>query len=208
MMKGMSPMTATAPDDAGPSDSLRSPLDHACLTADEYIATGDTRPRRTELINGEVIVNNPTVRHQNIVVFIQLELGLWIRNGPGRGQTSAQLDMKVDDQNVLAPDAFWASEGRIPKDGTHLDFIPELVVEVRSPSTWKYDTTVKFRKYEVAGAAEVWLVDTASNTVMVYRRSTTAQAEFDVAMELGAGEILTTPLLPDFGMDITELFNR
>jgi Uma2 family endonuclease len=178
------------------------------LTADEYIATGNTRPRRTELINGEVIVDNPTIRHQEIVSFIQFEIGLWIRNGTERGRTTAQIDMKFDELTVLAPDAFWISEGRLPSDGTHIEFVPELVVEVRSPSTWRYDTTVKFRKYESAGAAEVWLVDTASNTVMVYRRSAVGVPEFDVSMELGAGEILTTPLLPDFGMDITELFNR
>jgi hypothetical protein len=39
-VEGMSAMTATL------------------LTADDYIATGDTRPRCTELINGEVIVNS------------------------------------------------------------------------------------------------------------------------------------------------------
>jgi Uma2 family endonuclease len=178
------------------------------LTADEYIATGDTRPRWTELINGEVIVTNPTIRHQQIVYFLQFELGLWIRQGSGRGCTTAQLDMLLDDRNVLAPDAFWASEGRIPADGTHLDFVPELVIEVRSPSTWRFDTTVKFRKYEASGAAEVWLVDTASNTVLVYRRSDPASPTFDVAHELAAGETLTTLLLPEFAIDIGELFNR
>ena len=178
------------------------------LTADEYMATGDTRPQRTELINGEVVLNNPTIRHQEIVQHIQFHIRLWVMSGERRGRTTAQLDMKVDDQNVFAPDAFWASEGRIPTDGTHLDFVPELVDEVRSPSTWQYDTTIKFRKYEAAGAAEVWLVDTASDTVMVFRRSSVSAPEFDVAMELAAGETLTTPLLHEFALDINELFNR
>ncbi len=53
------------------------------LTADDYIATGDTRPRWTELINGEVIVNNPTIRHQKIVSHIQVELVLWMRARSG-----------------------------------------------------------------------------------------------------------------------------
>jgi hypothetical protein len=35
------------------------------LSADEYIATGDTRSRWTQLVNREVIVNNPTIRHPN-----------------------------------------------------------------------------------------------------------------------------------------------
>jgi Uma2 family endonuclease len=96
----------------------------------------------------------------------------------------------------------------MPADGTHLDFAPELVVEVRSPSTWRYDTTIKFRTYESAGVAEVWLVDTAANTVLVYRRSVASSPTFDVALELGVEEHLTSPLLEDFTLNIAELFNR
>jgi Uma2 family endonuclease len=116
--------------------------------------------------------------------------------------------VRFDHDNVLAPDVLWVSEGRMPADGTHLDFAPELVVEVRSPSTWRYDTTIKFRIYESAGVAEVWLVDTAANTVLVYRRSTPSSPTFDIALELAVGETLTSPLLEDFALDITELFDR
>jgi Uma2 family endonuclease len=147
-------------------------------TADEYIATGETRPPRTELINGEVVMTNPTIRHQEIVQHIQFHIRLWVTSAPNRGRTTAQIDMKFDELTVLAPDAFWISDGRLPADGTHIDFVPELVIEVRSPSTWKFDTTVKFRKYEAAGAAEVWLVDTASNTVLVFRRSSMSAPTF------------------------------
>jgi Uma2 family endonuclease len=189
-MKGMSAMTATL------------------LTADDYIATGDTRPRWTELINGEVVMNNPTVRHQEAVTFIHVELVLWTRGGSGRGKSPGQLDIKFDKGNVLAPDVLWVSEGRLPPDAVYLDFAPELVVEVRSPSTWRYDTTVKFRMYEAAGVSEVWLVDTASNSVLVYRRSTPTSPDFDIALELAEGEVLVSPLLEGFALDITELFNR
>jgi Uma2 family endonuclease len=185
---------------------LREPTNS--LTADEYIATGDSRPRWTELIDGEVLVNNPTIRHQNTVSSIHFELMAWTRAQPGRGKSPGQLDVKMDNSNVLAPDVLWVSEGRLPSDGTHLDLVPELVVEVRSPSTWRYDTTVKFRKYEAAGVSEVWLVDTAANTVLVYRRSSESAAEFDVALELGVGELLVTPLLDGFALDLTKLFSE
>ncbi len=178
------------------------------LTADDYIATGDTRPRWTELINGEVVVNNPTVRHQVAVSRIHFELMLWTRNGPQRGTAPGQLDIKFDNGNVLAPDVLWVSEGRLPYDAAYLDFAPELVVEVRSPSTWRYDTTVKFRMYEAAGVGEVWLVDTASKSVLVYRRSTESSPDFDIALELAEGELLMSPLLEGFSLDITTLFNE
>ena len=177
------------------------------LTADDYIATGETRPRWTELISGEVVVNNPTIQHQTAVDFIHIELVLWTRGAPRRGVSPAQLDFKFDDENVLAPDVTWISSGRLPAIGAFVNFAPELVVEVRSPSTWRYDTTVKFRLYEEAGVSEVWLVDTASKTVLIYRRSTPTSPQFDVALELGEGETVTSPLLPEFSLNVTTLFN-
>ncbi len=51
------------------------------------------------------------------------------------------------------------------------------------------------------------MVDTASNTVLVYRRSSPQQLTFDIALELGAGDVLTTPMLDGFALDITALFN-
>jgi Uma2 family endonuclease len=191
-----------------PHTGIMSPLTATLLTADQFIASGDRRHRWTELVNGEIVMTNPTIRHQRIVQFIQFAILRWLEAAPGRGDSPGQLDIKIDDETVLAPDVLWASDGRIPADGTHLDVAPELVVEVRSPSTWRYDTTVKFRKYEKAGVAEVWLVDTAAHTVLVYRRSTPSTDSFDVALELGSDEHLETALLPGLTVNIGELFNR
>ena len=116
--------------------------------------------------------------------------------------------MKFDRGNVLAPDVLWISEGRMPADGTHLDFVPDLAVEVRSPSTWRYDTIVKIRLYEAAGVGEAWLVNTASKSVLVYRRSVPESPDFDISLELEEGEVLLSPLLEGFSLDITALFNQ
>jgi hypothetical protein len=67
------------------------------MNADTYILSGEVLPRWAELIDGEVIVNNPTIRHQSIVQFIQVELALWIRGGSGRGTSPGQIDVKLDD---------------------------------------------------------------------------------------------------------------
>jgi Uma2 family endonuclease len=186
-----------------------NPMTAALFTADEYIASGDTRPRWTELVDGEVFVNTPSVRHQRIVQYINTWLFVWATAQPGRGEAPGQLDIRITESSVLAPDALWFANGKLPTNDAPAAFvIPELVVEVRSPSTWTYDTTVKFRKYEAAGVAEVWMVDTASNTVLVYRRSSPEQLTFDVSLELGISDTLSTPLLEEFAMNVGDLFNR
>jgi Uma2 family endonuclease len=67
------------------------------------------------------------------------------------------------------------------------------------------DIGAKRATYEAAGVAELWLVDTAAETVIVYRRSRPAAA-FDIALELAGDEQLTSPLLPGFGVVVAELF--
>lgn len=81
------------------------------------------------------------------------------------------------------------------------------MVEVRSPTTWRYDVGAKRDVYERVGAAELWLVDTEAASVLVYRRSSAeVGAGFGVALELAADEALTSPLLPGFSVTVAELF--
>ena len=179
------------------------------LTADEYLATGDERPRFTELINGEVIMNSPTLRHQRISAELRFLLQLWCKEAPDRGESPDSVDARLDTGNVYAPDVWWVREERRPeRDATHLVGPPDLAVEVRSASTWRFDIGVKREIYERSGLPELWLVDTASNSIMVFRRSTEDSRVFDVALELGEGEYLASPQLPGFRLDIAALFDR
>ena len=178
------------------------------LTAEEYFALPPT-DKRTQLIDGEIVVNEPTVRHQRITGEIYLLLAMWLRDHPGQGEAGIPVDLHLDDRNVFAPDVWWlAEEARPARDAKRILGPPALAVEVRSPSTWRYDLGAKKRTYERLGLAELWLVDTRSDSVLVYRRSSPESPEFDVALELEAGETLTTPLIPGFAIELTALFDR
>ena len=108
----------------------------------------------------------------------------------GHGEASWPLDVRLDDGTVLAPDVLWFAEP-LPADATRAPRLPELAVEVRSGATWVYDIGPKRARYERDGLGELWLADTASRTLLVYRRSR-PDAGFDVALELGAGETLAS----------------
>ncbi len=79
-------------------------------------------------------------------------------------------------------------------------------MEVRSPGTWRYDVGRKKAVYESGGLPELWLVDTAADEVLVFRRSAPDAPAFDVAEELSHGDTLTSPLLPGFALELDELF--
>jgi Uma2 family endonuclease len=180
-----------------------APMTTALLSADEYLATAETRPRWTQLINGQVHVNAPGFDHQYATAALNAHLFHW-STSTGKGRAPCSLDIRLDDGTVLAPDGLWASD--ISVGTIFLATPPELVFEVRSPSTWKYDIGTKLQKYQAFGVAEVWLVDTESHSVQVHRRGTPQSATFDVALELFGGETLNSPLLPGFAVAISAIF--
>ena len=178
------------------------------LTAEKYFALPPTE-QRTQLINGEVVVTEASLRHQRISLEIVRLLTNWLAAHPGQGEAGLPVDVHLDDANVYAPDVWWVPEQDRPaRDATRIVGPPALAVEVRSPSTWRYDLGTKKRVYERLGLAELWLVDTESDSVLVYRRSSREAPGFDVELELGAGESLTTPLLPGLALDLASLFAR
>ena len=48
--------------------------------------------------------------------------------------------------------------------------VPELVIEIGSPSTRKRDETIKKRLYEREGVSEYWVVDPDLDVIRVYAR--------------------------------------
>lgn len=183
------------------------------LTAEEYFALDyaalDLPERHTQLVNGEIVVNQPNWRHQEIASEIFALIREWCLAGTARGRASMPVDVQLAEGEVYAPDVLWVNEAhRPPRDARRLYAPPDLAVEVRSPSTWQFDLGTKKRVYEAKGLPELWLVDTNSDTVLVYRRSSPSGTAFDVSLELERGEQLTTPLMPGLSIDLEELFDR
>lgn len=176
------------------------------MVAQEYYALPPVE-QFTELIDGEVVVNQPKLPHQRIVGDLYYSLTTWARAVPGRGEAGVSVDVELDAHNVYAPDVWWTAEDHRPeRDAARIEGPPDLAVEVRSPSTWRFDVGVKKATYERAGLAELWLVDTEASTVLVFRRSSSAVAGFDLSMELSVGQVLTSPLLAGFSLAVEKVF--
>lgn len=176
------------------------------MTADDYLALGEGHPR-TQLIEGEVVVTEPTPLHQVVLLDLLRALDGWTLASAHRGTVSLPLDVKLDERNVFGPDLLWYAEGRQPaRYAGRPSPVPDIAVEVRSPSTWRYDVGAKKAAYERGGLPELWLVDTAGSRVLVFQRSAAAVARFDIALELGIDDELTSPQLPGFALALSSLF--
>ncbi len=180
------------------------------MTAEQFLALPD--PERgwpASLIDGEVVVNDPTVLHGDVQGQLHLALATWARAASGRGKVCLPLDVRIDERNVFKPDLAWYAEGRAPARLDPRPYpMPDLAVEVRSPSTWRYDVGAKRAGYERRGLGELWLVDTDAETVLVFRRSQPRARSFDVSLELDREQVLASPLLGGFAMAVATLFGH
>jgi Uma2 family endonuclease len=175
------------------------------MTAEEFLALPDRDDLRSaELVEGELIVDPPRARHQLVAGEIIYALMSWARSGEGRGTVWHNLGVQIDERNVYQPDVLWFPAGADPELDARLSPLPHLAIEVRSPSTWRYDIGAKKAAYEREGLRELWLVDTDAKVVLIFRRSAEDVASFDVALEVG--DVLTSPQLVDFELALGELF--
>lgn len=178
------------------------------LTAEQYYAVTVVGDRK-QLVEGEIVVNEPKAIHAVLQWRLAVALQGWIDGGPGRGLGMMPTDIRMDEHNVYGPDLLWFSAERAPTDlDAYPERVPDLCVEIRSQSTWRYDIGAKQRVYEAGGLPELWLVDDASDSVLVYRRSSPKSRTFDTALELARDEALTSPQLPGFELALEELFAR
>lgn len=178
------------------------------MTAEDFLALPEPPGvQRRELVEGELVVNEPRPLHQGVLKDLVFALEAWIRAHPTLGEVTLPLDVRLDERNVYAPDVLFYSGDRGPGRSEAVPSpLPDLAVEIRSPSTWRYDIGAKKSAYERHGLAELWLVDTAAEEVLVFRRSRSDAQSFDISVELGRAEGLTSPLLPGFALRLGELF--
>lgn len=178
------------------------------MTAGEYCAWS-TEGDGTQLVGGEVIVNQPKPIHSVLQTEILFAVSSWIREGRSRGLVITPTSLTLDEENVYGPDVLWFSQANVPPDlREYPDGVSDLCVEIRSPGTWRYDIGTKKSVYEAAGLPELWLVDDIAEVVLVFRRSRPDAKGFDVALELVRGDTLGSPQMPGFSLALERLFGN
>ena len=176
------------------------------MTAEDFLRLPDTDDLRSaELVEGELIVDPPRARHQLVAGEIIYALMSSARSAEARGSVWHNLGVQLDERNVYQPDVLWYPPGaELDLDAKPPSPLPHIAVEVRSPSTWRFDIGAKKAAYEREGLRELWLVDTDAKVVLVFRRSAADVGAFDVALEID--DTLTSPQLDGFELPLVELF--
>jgi Uma2 family endonuclease len=117
--------------------------------------------RRHEVIDGDHhMTPAPSTSHQTVSKRLQYQLYTQIELA-GLGLVfSAPVDVQLAEHDIVQPDLIVVLEDRTRIiTPTKINGVPDLVVEILSPSTAANDTSLKMRLYERTGVAEYWIAD-------------------------------------------------
>lgn len=177
-------------------------------TYEDYLRLPDDG-RRYEVIRGVLYVTaTPTWPHQYAVWTLGFLLQEFARR-QGLGTIAGapfniRLPYRIGDP--VQPDLFFFRAGNEPRtEGSDFQGVPDLVVEVLSPSTRRRDQTIKLEAYCAAGVPECWLVDPKGRTVTVHVLSEDRSRYIELCRG-GAGETVTSSVLPGLQVEVKALF--
>lgn len=174
------------------------------LTYDDYAAMPDDG-RRYQLIEGDLEVTPaPSLAHQRVSRNLGLALADHVRRRRLGSVFYAPTDVILDERTVLQPDILFVSRQRsriLSERG--VEGAPDLVVEVLSPATRRFDRASKLRLYARAGVSECWLVDPDAATVEVLALR---EGTYMVAESLGPAGVIKSTQLPGLEVDLGEVF--
>lgn len=143
------------------------------LTAEEWYELEDDGCRY-ELIDGVVCMTpSPLRKHGLVASLIARWLGDFVEKY-ALGEVAENIDVRLGKglrggDLIYRPDVMFFRSGRIPDDAERYELVPDLVVEVASVSTRRYDRETKKADYERLGVSEFWIIDPRRAAMTFFR---------------------------------------
>lgn len=132
--------------------------------------TYNTREDRYEIIDGKkVMLPSPTPNHTRTSINITRIFSNYL-NGK-QCEVFSELDVKIKNNTTVKPDVMVICDPSMLKninEKEKAEGVPDLIVEVLSPSTSAHDRIHKMKLYAEQGVKEYWLVDTNNFLIEIY----------------------------------------
>jgi Uma2 family endonuclease len=147
-----------------------------------------------QLIENNLVMSpSPKDLHQEILEELTFQLTTHVRRKKLGKVRFAPYDVYLDQKNAFQPDLIFISNENLYKiQENGLYGAPDLVIEVLSPGTAKYDKGKKKTVYERCGVKEYWIVDPATKAVSGYSLQQERYAELEAATGIIQSPLLDT----------------
>jgi Uma2 family endonuclease len=177
---------------------------HVRFLADDIWDTPDDG-NRYEVIDGELFVTPPPVfAHQFSSVELCGTIWHYLKDHPLGNIVSAPIGLRLDEGTGIQPDLVYvANEHRSIITERGIEGVPDLVVEVLSPSTRSRDRGIKLRRYAAAGVPHYWIVDPRGRTLEAHQLGEDGYGQPAVYR---AGTVFQPSLFPGLEIRLDALF--
>jgi Uma2 family endonuclease len=178
------------------------------MTIDHLEAIPYDEWHRYELIEGELYVScAPGIPHQLVLHNLQLRLGNYLEQNP-MGRLVPGSGLVFDKYNSVIPDIVFVRNelwhSIVAKN--RFNAAPDLVIEIISPgpTNRSRDFNLKRKVYGKFGVPEYWIVDTWSQSVVIFRL--TEDNILKEVTNLKGNDILESPLFPGLSLKLSAIF--
>lgn len=141
------------------------------VSFDEYMEIAD-EDIKVELVGGDLIMHSPaSFKHERIFGFLFFLMKGYV-SSKGLGEVlGSRFSVRLTDEYVFEPDILFVSKEK-PNliKNMYLDGSPDLVVEILSETTKKYDLGVKLEKYFEFGVKEYWVIEPDEQWFRLYTK--------------------------------------
>ena len=169
-------------------------------TEEEYLLFADDQNALIELSDGKVVIHEmPTPQHQAVVLNIAARL-----REQAEGRTLvAPVPVQLWPGKMREPDVMFFKADHLSRIQEHFAGVPDLVVEVLSPSTRSVDLGEKMDEYARAGIPEYWIVEIDAKNVSIY---VLRGASYVLANRVRSGETVQSATMENLFLQVDEMF--
>jgi Uma2 family endonuclease len=174
-------------------------------TYEDYLKINDDN--QYELIGGELIlVPAPLTIHQHISRKLIQIIGSFIDDNNLGELYGAPTDVLLTEKDKPQPDIMYISKNRLDiVTEKNIQGAPDLVIEILSPSTSRFDKVKKSRLYYAHGVKEYWIIDPIDKAVQVF---TSGEKNWNLVEAYDEDDILLSSLLPGLEIKLKDIFNK
>lgn len=160
-----------------------------------------------EIINGELIMTPaPVPKHQLIHRKIQNRLTNFVEENRLGEILYAPCDVLLSETNLVQPDIFFIAKANRKIIGEkNIQGIPDLIIEILSPTTAYYDLIEKKELYEKFGVKEYWIVDPKKKWIEIY---TLEERKYKLHQRGEKTDKINSRLLKGFELGLKKIFGE
>jgi Uma2 family endonuclease len=194
-----------------PTERVRMNPPPGTATEADLLDTSITGDRGVELIDGVLVEKAMGARAEYVAFWLasliqnyafERRLGaVYGSQGPVRFRLGL---VRLPDISFFRWDSVEDTDDIEDPDGAFVEVVPDLVVEVFSPSNTPSEMAIKLGEYAAAGVKLVWYVDPDAQEVTVYPKGKERGKKV-----LGAGDVLDGgSVIPGFTLPVAKIFEK